>query len=131
MIFLGLPGGRLLLRDPLPGGMMGFVAFNVVEEFGVEGMAGNRGAVADDNQEPAGAGESHVHAAGVIQKTDFSSLIAANKRNDDGFLPPALETVNAADFHRTVGLEGSQETYLGDIGSENGNGFGREAAFPK
>ena len=61
-------------------------------------MPAERGAVADDEQEAARAGQRDVHAARVGEEADLAVVVAAHQVDDDGLLLAALEAVDRADL---------------------------------
>lgn len=65
----------------------------------VKRMGRDRGTVPDDDQLAFGAGEGHIHTAGISEKAYFTFAVRAHEADDDGFFLAALETVHAVDLY--------------------------------
>ena len=103
------------------------VGFEVVDELGVEGVAGEGVGVAEDDELHAGAGDGDVHAAEVAEEADGALVVVAHHTddNDVAFLP--LEAVDAA--YGDLSAEGaeellpfeqaSDEAHLGTVGGDD------------
>ena len=72
----------------------------------MERMPCHGGAVADDDQLLARAGERYVDAADVGDEAELASVVGAHQRDDHRLLLAALEAVDGIDFQ--VGEVGEQ-----------------------
>src|SRR5262245_5431935 len=82
----------------LPHRVVSANGLKIAEQVLIERMAGKRGAVADDQEFAASAGQGDVGAPDVCEKTDVAFGIGAYQREYDGFFFAALKTVHAVDF---------------------------------
>ena len=83
----------------LPNRMIRPNGFKIFHHAFIKAVTCDRGAVADDDQLAAGAGEGHVHAACVGEEADFTFTVRADKADDHGFFFASLETVHAVYFY--------------------------------
>ena len=109
-----------------PDGAVGVLVFEVFDQALVEGMGAEGRGVADQQQLAAGAGHSDVHAADVGQETDLAAGVAADQRNDDRFLLPALKAVHAVDLQAGHGQPLTQQPDLSGVRSDDGHIGGRK-----
>ena len=110
--------------------MVGVEGFGVCDEAGIEWVAGERGAVADDDEFFAGASHGYVHAADVGQEAYVTIGIAAHHADADDVSLLALEAVDGIDGYtggvflqkRTVGEQFVEHMYLLFVGGYDGDG---------
>ncbi len=107
------------------------VGFDVIEEVRVERMPPDRGGVAEDDEEPARAGEGDVHAADVREEADIRVIVGAHEIDDDRFLLAALEAIDGAHLEAEgdrVGEELAEVRGLGVVGRDDADAIGGEPA---
>ena len=72
----------------------------------VEGMAGEGGHIAEDDELHPGTGDCHVHAAEITEETYLSVVIAAHEGDDYHVALLSLESIHRVDGDEmTEGLE--------------------------
>ena len=75
-------------------------------EASVEGVAGEGGGVAENDEFHAGARDSHVHASEVAQEADFAVVVGAHEADENHVALLPLKTINGIDTDKvTVGFE--------------------------
>ena len=75
-------------------------------EAGVEGVAGEGGGVAEDDEFHAGARDSHVHASEVAQEADFAVVVGAHEADEYHVALLPLESIYGIDRNQvSVGFE--------------------------
>src|SRR5262245_40706057 len=65
----------------IPDSSVRLVQLNILQQLVIEGVTADRGAVADDDQLAAGAGQGDVHSPRVGEEADFALGVGADKRN--------------------------------------------------
>lgn len=75
-------------------------------ETGVEGVAGEGGGVAEDDEFHTGAGDCHVHASEVAQEADFAVVVGAHEADEYHIALLPLESIYGVDRNQvSVGFE--------------------------
>lgn len=75
-------------------------------EAGVEGVAGEGGGVAEDDEFHAGAGDCHVHASEVAQEADFAVVVGAHEADEYHIALLPLKSIYGVDRNQvSVRLE--------------------------
>ncbi len=73
--------------------------FKIFHHAFIKAVTCDRGAVADDDELAAGAGEGDVHAARISEEADFTFTVRADEADDHGFFFASLKTVHAVYFY--------------------------------
>ena len=66
-------------------------------EASVEGVAGEGGGVAENDEFHAGASDSHVHASEVAQEADFAVVVGAHEADEYHVALLPLESIYGVD----------------------------------
>ena len=101
------PKGNLGCGSGFGGGLLGVgvvgwrkgdkvaVGLEVLDELGVETVAGEGLSVADDDEFHAGAGDGDVHAAEVVEEADRALVVVAYHADEDDIAFLSLEAVDS------------------------------------
>src|SRR4051812_25674461 len=84
-------------------------------------MATDGGAVADDDELAAGAGEGDVHAPGVGEEANFAFGVGADEGNDDRFFFAALKAIDGVDFEAVDRELLAEQANLRGVRGDDGN----------
>jgi hypothetical protein len=116
-----VPQPKPMLSGLLPHGLVGPDILAILHQPAVERVPGQRGAIADDQELPPGAGHGHVHPPHVAQESDLALRVGSHQRDHDRLLLAALKAVHAVDLQARHHQQLPQQPHLRCVRGDHGD----------